>query len=375
MKELPDFFKNNLIEFNSTGYPVFPDSKLTSLRHGLKNYFDTYNIFSSGFYEYLHKGHSKIILNSVKGHDYLIRYFSSITFIHLSFEHFLTEILNSKSAILSKLTLNKEIDLIKILAGKINTIDTSAKRNIDYSIALFRIEELIKNDNDLPSEYRIDSKFHFLVNHIETLKQLAILRNDIIHSGKAMLNRYVYEYFFANKVLPLVREYLNTQSPTPFLERDLACNKNVIDEIIRYPLPETFENIANFDTLTNSLRRINHFKELGRASYKNPLHMHENVTSEEHKKLVEENANKRKREEASLNVHFKQETLGHYEVHTCPCCGTNALTTFDFWTILVNRRTRVQTAECSVCSYKVNINIGEPKEFGIMDTELFKFLD
>lgn len=375
MKELPDFFKNNLIEFNSSETPMFPDSKLTSLRHGLKNYFDTYNIFSSGFYEYLHKGNSKVILSSVRGHDYLIRYFSSITFIHLSFEHFLTEILDGKSAILSKLTLNKEVDLIKILAGKINSIDTSAKRNIDYSIALFRIEELIKNDNDLPTEYRIDSKYHFLVNHIETLKQLAILRNDIIHSGKTMLNRYVYEYFFANKVLPLVREYLNTQTPTPFLERNLACNKNVIDEIVRYPLPENFEDIANFDTLTKSLRRINHFKELGRASYKNPLHMLENVTSEEHKKSLEENVNKRKREEASLNVHFKQETLGHYEVHPCPCCGTNALTTFDYWTILVNRRTRVQTAECSVCTYKVNINIGEPKEFGIMDTELFKFLD
>jgi len=375
MKELPDFFKNNLIEFNSSETPMFPDSKLTSLRHGLENYFETYNIFSSSFYEYLHKGHSNVVLSAVRGHDYLIRYFSSISFIHLSFEHFLTEILDGKSPILSKLTLTKEIDLIKILTGKVNTIDTSAKRNIDYSIALNRIEELIKNDQDLPNEFRIDTKFHFLINHIETLKQLAFLRNDIIHSGKTILNRYVYELFFVNKVLPLVREYINTQTSTPFLERNLFCNKNVIDEIARNPLPEKFDDIANYQDITTKLRRVNHFKELGRASYKNPIHMLENVNSEEHKKSLEENVNKRKREEASLHVHFKQEILGHYEVHTCPCCGTNSLTTFDYWTVLVDNKTRVETAECSVCTYKVNINIGEPKEFDIMDTELFKFLD
>lgn len=375
MKELPNFLKNNLIEFSNSKTSIFPDSKLTSLRHGLENYFDTYNIFSDGFYDYLQKGNSKVILSSVRGHNYLIRYFSSITFIHLSFEHLLIELLGEKSAILSKLILNKEVDLIKILTGKINSIDTSAKKNVDYSIALFRVEELIKNDNELPVEYRIDPKFHFLANHIETLQQLAILRNDIIHSGKTILNRYVFEHFFVNKVLPLVREYLNTQTPIPLLERNLACNKNVIDEIIRYPLPEKYEDIANFDNLSKTLRRINHFKELGRASYKNPLNMFENVTSEEHKKALKENVNRRKIEEAQLNVHFKQEKLGHYEVHKCPCCGTNALTTFDFWTILVDNRTRVQTAECSVCTYKININIGEPKEFEIMDTELFKFLD
>jgi hypothetical protein len=235
--------------------------------------------------------------------------------------------------------------------------------------------QLIKNDKDLPNEYRIACKYHFLSDHIETLKQLAILRNDIIHSGKKILNRYVYEYFFANKVLPLVRAYLNTQTPTAFLERKLACNKNVIDEIICYPLPENFQDTANFHKLSKSLRRINHFKELGRASYENPIEMLEGITSEELKKSLEVSVNKGKREEAKLNAHFKQEILGHYEVHLCPCCGTNALTTFDYWLKLEDNKTRVQTAECSVCTYKVNINIGEPKEFGIMENKLFNIVD
>jgi len=372
MKVLPDFFKKNIIDFDKS---MKPDGKLTALREGLKSYYETYSITSSGFYEYIHKGHSKAVLSKIRGHDFLIRYFSSIIFIHLSFEHYLTEILENKTPILSRLSVRKEVDLIKILSGNIHSIDTKNKNNIDFSEALSRIEGLIENHNSLPTEFQLDAKYHFLKSHIDTLKILATLRNDIIHAGKTMLNRYVYECFFVNQLLPLVREYLKTQNPTPYIERNLFCNKNVIDEICKFPLSENYETLSNYDDLTEKLRRINHFKELGRASYNNPIHMLEDIKTEEHKKSIEEHYNRKKREEATLNVQFRQGTLGHYEVHTCPCCGTVSLTTFEYWTIFANNKTRVETAECSVCTYKVNLMIGEPKEFDIMETELFTYVD
>lgn len=372
---LTNFFNDNFIEFNDPQHPVSPDSKLTALRKGLMDYYETYSIWTHGFYEYFHKEQSKIVLSEVKGHDYLIRYFSSITFIHLSFSQFLFEILENKSPIFAKLKLDNQFDLIKIFTGGINSIDVSKSNYVDYSIALSRVEQLIQNNSNLPTNLQLDTKYHFLLNHIKTLKQLSILRNDIIHSGKQMLNRYVYECFFVNQLLPLIREYINTQIPSLYLERNLYCKKNVINEISKLKLPEKFDDLVGYDELCKNLRRINHFKELGRASFFNPIHMMEEVTSEEHKKTLEENINKKIRDKANLHVHFRQEILGHYEVHTCPCCGTKSLTTFDYWTVLINHKTRVETAECSVCTYKVNVNIGEPKEFDIMNTELFTFLD
>lgn len=372
MKELSDFFKLNMIDFDKS---MKPDGKLTALREGLKSYYETYSITSNGFYDYIYKAHSKVVLGDIRGHDFLIRYFSSVAFIHLSFEHFLTEILENTTPILSRLSVKKEIDFINILSGNIHSIETANKKNIDFSEALSRIERLIENHNSLPKEFQIDTKYHFLKNYIKTLKILATLRNDIIHVGKTMLNRYVYECFFVNQILPLVREYLKTQNTAPYVERNLYCNKNVIDEICKFPLCEKYENLSNYEEIIKNLRRINHFKELGRASYNNPIHMLEGIQTEEQKNNIEESYNRKKRSEADLIVEFLQDRLGHHKVHTCPCCGTTSLTTFEYWKNLDDSRTRVQTAECSVCTYKVNLIIGEPKDFDIMDTELFSYID
>src|ERR1700756_4248875 len=85
------------------------------------------------------------------------------------------------------------------------------------------------------------------------------------------------------------------------------------------------------------------------------------------------NYNKYKRDLATVHAQFKKERLGHYKVHKCPCCGTDALITSEYWTDISTNKTRVEMAECSLCTYKINFNIGEPKDFGIMETELFTF--
>ena len=372
MEELPKLYNDNKLDFNKS---MKPDAKLTALREGLKNYYETFSITSNGFYEYLHKTNSKIILTEIKGHSFLTKYFSSIIFIHLTFEHFLIEILESKSQLLSKLSRNN-FDLIKILIN-INTIDLTNKQNIDFSEALNRVVKLINNQNELPNEYKLVSKYDFIKKHYKTLKTLSLLRNNIIHEGKTMLNRYIYELFFVNNLLPLIRDFLNSQEQKdikPFIERNLYCKKNVINEIIKEPLPEEYDNMANYENTKRLLNRINHFKELGRASYNNPLHMFENFTNYDQKENIEQTYNKRIREDAELYVKFKQQTMGHYKDYTCPNCGTKSLTSYDFWRNLNSNKTRVETAGCSVCNYKINYYIGEPKDFGIMNDNIFEII-
>jgi len=379
-KGLPSFFNDNFIQFHS----IEPDSKLTALRRGLMDYYETYSIclstsnnknYNSSLYEYFNETKEGISLSQIKGHSFLIGYFSSIVFIHLSFEQFLFEVLETQSPILAKLNLDKQFDLIKTLTGEIKNEPVKNRKYVDYSVALNRVQQLIEKDNILPPKFRLNNKYHFLKDHIETLKQLSILRNDIIHSGKQMLNRYTYEFFFVNQLMPLIREYLNVNPPSPYLERELHCKKNVINEISNEKLPENYNDPNNYKDLCKSLKRINHFKELGRASFHNPINMLESIVNEEQKKMIEENHNKPLRENADLFVNLKQEKLGHYDMNICPCCGTKSLTSFDSWTYLIDNKTKLHTAECVVCSYRVNINIGEPKDFGIMGTELFKFID
>ncbi len=170
--------------------------------------------------------------------------------------------------------------------------------------------------------------------------------------------------FFVNKLLPLIRKSLKKQESTIHIERNLYCKKNVIDEIIRIPL---IENSDSLEEVKRNLKRINHFKELGRASYKNPIEMFERISTNdenklmEYKKIVEAGSNKQKREIAKLKVEFYQINFGKQPVHICPCCGTGSLI-----------RIENKVAECLTCTYKVHSFLDEPQEFGIMDTFLFE---
>ena len=112
---------------------------------------------------------------------------------------------------LAKLSRNN-FDLIKILTN-VNSLEKELdkKQNIDFSEALNRIVELISKHKKLPEKYQLEEKYNFLKKHQKTLKVLSQLRNDIIHEGKTMLNRYVYELFFVNNLLPLIRDFINTQ--------------------------------------------------------------------------------------------------------------------------------------------------------------------
>lgn len=38
------------------------------------------------------------------------------------------------------------------------------------------------------------------------------------------------------------------------------------------------------------------------------------------------------------------------------------------------KQTRVESAECALCTYKININIGEPMDYGITNNLIFNFI-
>jgi hypothetical protein len=236
-EQLPEFLRSNFIEFN----PFTPDSKLTALRKGLSAYYETYQIWLDGFYDYFYVTPREVFLSEAKGHGFLERYFTSIAFVHLSFEQFILELLERLSPMLAKAKFDKTFDLVSALTGDMENRDYTKGRYVEYSIALNRIENLIKHHDKIPTRFQVPSEFHFLADHITTLRELALLRNDIIHSGKHHLNKYTYEWFFVNRLLPLIRLYLNTQTRTTYLERNLHCGKNVINELSKETLPEIFK--------------------------------------------------------------------------------------------------------------------------------------
>jgi hypothetical protein len=164
---------------------------------------------------------------------------------------------------------------------------------------------------------------------------------------------------------------LRLNSRETLLERDVFCKKNVLDELCKIKLEEDYKDASKFEHITKSLAHISHLKEIGRASYNNHLHMGEDYTVSEQEK--ERNLALINEERKSFNEKvaiFLQSEFNYYHIHECPCCGGKSLVTYMEFSI-----EQITSARCLICSYKINDEIGEPKEFEIMDKEIFVYIE
>lgn len=367
-----NFFDSSFIQ----NFDIKPDAKYTALRQGLLDYYRTYHSMNGNFYEYLEKyPNGTIDLAQSKGNDFLTRYFASVSLIQLFIEQYIKEILETVDPLLVNSSLPKENKFM----AEIGTNNISAftllgsDKTIPYSYQLKRLCLLIKNDASIPINYRIPSRFHFIEKNEEFLSHMAGIRNSIIHKGNQIMTKYSFEVQFVNYIIPFIRTILRLENQEVFLERNIYIGINILDELNKLKLDVDYKNSLKFEKIKETLRLINHLKELGRASYQNRLYMGEGITQEQlaHQ---EESHNKKYRIVSALEARIKVRWFGFEAIYFCPCCGTNSLTTHEHWTSTTNGRTRVESAKCFECSYSINKEIGEPKEFNIMTERIFNYV-
>jgi hypothetical protein len=364
-----NFFDDGFIE----GFNLLPDSKYTILRQGLLDYYHTYHSFSGNMYEYIHKyPNNKIESSRARGHDFSMRYFSAVSFVQIFIELYVKEILEKINPILILGTLknNEEKGFINYICNEISRFNQpSDGKTVPFSVALKRLITLIKSDSKIPENFRVPTKFHLFAENMEMLNHFAAIRNSINHRGNQVMSRYAFELLFSNYIIPFITALLRLNPRETLLERDIFCKKNVLDELCKIKLEEDYKDASKFEYITKSLAHINHLKELGRASYNNVLHMGEDYKvddKEKERKLAIMNERERTFNEEVAK--FLQSEFNYYDIHQCPCCGANSLITY-----MEFSNNKITSARCLICSYKINDEIGEPKEFEIMDKEIFVY--
>lgn len=169
---------------------------------------------------------------------------------------------------------------------------------------------------------------------------------------------------FINHFLPLVKNFISTENNTVLFNRNLHCQLNVLDELCRYKLPENYLAAETYDELRESLHRINHFKELGRASLENPLFMGEWGNEILKQRLFEHN--RFEKESAEMRAKSICDSRNIKEAHVCACCGSKALIPMK-----IGDNQIPYEITCLLCSYTIEEYIGDPKRFGIMEEEVF----
>lgn len=343
------------------------------LKYVLKNYFETNSSHSvltmfPGENRYFDNIQT-VFLREGCSNTYIIRYFSTITSSHLFLEHKLIEILSAVNTLLTKGEIDKEADFISALTRNQSAIKLGTK-NVKYYVLIKRFCNLVSKHSELPTELQIPVEYHFIAKSRTVLKQLASFRNDILHSGARYLNLYYYEFLFVNQLLPLFVNFINVNPGiyiNSWVVRDVACGLDILNEIIKQPLPKKYDDQKKYEGLLKNLRRIDHLKELGRASYENSLVLPHPERPDEHQQAIENTTNSAIRNEAEVYSNFNLQNLGHVRCYKCPCCGTSSLT------ICMSLPPFQEVkAECHQCTYMIKRFAGEPCEFGIMSEQIFK---
>lgn len=382
MTKIHRFFEENSFEFGDMHSPsLSPGNVLSMLRLGLKNYYESYSAFSEskikGYTYQIYWGNDKsttvVMPNKGCTHEFLGCFNLSICYTQLFFELYIVEILDNISTVITRKNFKKSDSFLNELRKEKSKDKYCTNQTISYSIILERFKSLFDNADNILDEFKVPNKFHFLKEHIETLEVLRDWRNKINHSGKHVLYYYSFEVLFINLIMPIINKIISIEDDTVYLNRNLYCGFNVIDELSKIKLPYDYLSLGKQDEQEMLLKKINHFKELGRASFSNPLYMGE-WGSEALKNHLEAQ-NETKREIAEIEANIIHQPLNYYQRFTCPCCGTKTLMTFEYWTQTIDRATRPHKAKCILCSYEISSDIGEPKVFKIMDEAIFNLIE
>lgn len=364
-----NFFNKNEIDLNKQDIHLFPDVSFTLLRHSLLNYYSTSHTLEWFiFRNYILRQNGSYVFNDEVSHKYLIYYSGAINNAQIFFEFFIKGILSELHIALIRAKFKSNAELLSALRN--NFIDVKLEnRAIKFYLLLNRLEYLIQNRELFPAKFKIKEKYSELVLWIPSIRTLSTLRNAMVHGAEKVLNAYSFELLFSNYIIPLVNQILSWQEKrmTP-MDRNVACGLNVLQEIQKIYLPTADFNDVLIDKILNDLKWINHLKELGRASFQNPLYMYE---FDANKEGLEKHHNFPIRSFAEIEAKLRADHLGYDKVFDCPCCGTNSLCTHDRWRFLKEGKSIPTKAKCIVCSYEVNYNMGEPMEFGIMNKPIF----
>lgn len=381
-KILPKKIDINTSNMDSFGWKTDDPAGFQSLKSALIAYFGTYYSTLSC--------HPILPLVALKKwrkfevEEYKTLYFTAITHFQHFFEFILKDNLRKINPILeTKFDQKGFKNVYQTLKGHSSSLDSAEMVSIEFSDALARLLEIRKID---PNN-AIITEINFLLDKADILKTLTTLRNRIWHKSLFFLRYHELDLFVGQHILPLIKEvmalpdYANQRWKYQLLE----CEKDPIDEIIRI-----------CELKRPSFQKIALLKELGRASYNNPLVVYPKV-KEDGKKIsihdllhrpIKPNStwasyiNRDKIDECNARVDGICRNNFYYEVHKCPVCGLKTMIKHEphDWVDCVDEDGKedqicIMTPKClhcETCSFHIESNVKDLSLIGIKNPKFWE---
>ncbi|RWS51241.1 hypothetical protein DN586_25970, partial [Enterobacter cloacae] len=167
--------------------------------------------------------------------NYSLSYYESCTETIVHFQHFFElackHILKNEHPLLADVASKKAVVLSKLLKGEmLNEIEDNSLQSIEFSEAISRLLELIKNESI--NDFKL---LNFILSGEEVLRTVNSLRNRIWHRGLFVLRYEALDELVCRFILPLVSEFLSLNlfygNEINWKYKDLHCNVDPISEL------------------------------------------------------------------------------------------------------------------------------------------------
>lgn len=314
-----------------------------SLRIALESYFSTYRS-SVSYINYLYEDTA---LNTDNDSHYSLKYIENTSEAIFHFHHFveliLKDILRKKHDLLTINVPNKHELLYDLLFNNkdeaIKRLKIENQKQLEFSESLDRIVFLIKKK-------KIDEKkYDFIADAIGWLKDLNLLRNRIAHRGVFILRYKALDFLFGKFAFPFIKNVLALEeyhNKADWKYKLNAININPIEEIIKHIQSETY-----------SLTKVSLLKEIGRASFENPINPGFTIYGYLNEKITQ------KSEMFAQNV---LQIDWEHEVINCPICNTKSLVkSIDTFTVNNDETGETENViqfiykvKCYCCSFEID---------------------
>ncbi|MEW5124569.1 hypothetical protein AB1Y57_19455 [Citrobacter freundii] len=362
MNKLTDISKNGFRVCESRENEL--DIAFISLRLALKAYFSTYRDLKLN----LSSLNSNIFNIEDVDKNYSLSYYESCTETIVHFQHFFElackHILKNEHPLLADVASKKAVVLSKLLKGEmLNEIEDNSLQSIEFSEAISRLLELIKNESI--NDFKL---LNFILSGEEVLRTVNSLRNRIWHRGLFVLRYEALDELVCRFILPLVSEFLSLNvfygNEINWKYKDLHCNVDPISELSNMNFNTAFE-----------LDKVAFLKEMGRAAYNNPLY--ETVlkrTGRQNFSSLFDNASIQKAEDVANHELQKH----HAELKACPVCGVNSLILYPESDCEYNNDNEVSNVityiwkiTCECCGFSLHNEFKNAKDYVFNNIEDF----
>ena len=261
----------------------------------------------------------------------------------VQFQHFLELFLKDVLLTISPLMVydptQRTLLLLKMIkSDPITDTELEGVHFIEFSEALKRTEALLRNGTLNPC-------YNFLINYLDTMKQINTLRNRIAHRGAFIVRHDALDSIFGKHILPFVKE----------LEDNLSDYNNILSR--RMNIKDTtikpFELIINeYKTSSPNEYAVYVYKMMALAGFNNKLEYH---LAEYFQDYLD---GKIKDAESIANIIAENQM---YDIMKCPICECNTLiecteteTIEDDYGNIEDMWTYVYRIECQQCGFHLN---------------------